>query len=170
MESNKEKQFLKIYDELADKVFRHCYFRLSDREKAKDAVQKVFCRFWEYLEKHDDQISNAKALVFRIANNLIIDHYRNKKDESLDALQADGFDVANDDYEAIMTMLSGRELTALLDCLKKSYRDVIVMRYIDDLPVQEIAGIISERENTVSVRIHRGLKELKKIIENEKHD
>ncbi len=158
--TDKENDFLKVYEDLADPVFRHCYFRLSDREKAKDLVQEIFKRFWECLGK--EKIGNTKALVFKIANNLIIDSYRKKKEESLDELTERGFDIGSDEHEAILASVMGRELTSMLDKLSDTYRDLIVMRYIDDLPVYEIASIIGLSENIVSVRIHRGLTLLRK--------
>ncbi len=158
--TDKEKKFLKVYEDLADPVFRHCYFRLSDREKAKDVVQETFKRFWEYLGK--EKIENTKAFVFKIANNLIIDSYRKKKEESLDTLTEEGFDVRSDDHEAILNSVMGRELTSMLDQLSDTYRDLIVMRYIDDLPIYEIASVTGLNENVVSVRIHRGLALLRK--------
>lgn len=147
---------MKAYEDLADPVFRHCYFRLSDREKAKDLAQETFKRLWDYLKKTEN-IDNMKALVYRIANNLIIDTYRKKKEESLDSLEEEGFDAPSDDHEAILNSVMGRELMSMLDQLNETYRDVIVMRYIDDLPVHEIAVILGISENAVSVRIHRGL-------------
>ncbi len=159
-DTDKEKEFLKAYEDLADSVFRHCYFRLSDREKAKDLAQETFKRFWECLGK--EKIENTKAFVFRIANNLIIDSYRKKKEESLDALAEGGFDVRSDDHEAILNSVMGRELMSMLDQLSDTYRDLIVMRYIDDLPIYEIASITGLSENAVSVRIHRGLALLRK--------
>ena len=162
LDTNKDKEndFLKVYEDLADSVFRHCYFRLSDREKAKDIVQETFKRFWENFGK--EKIENTKAFVFKIANNLIIDSYRKKKEESLDTLMEDGFDVGSDEHEAILSSVMGRELKSMLDKLSDTYRDLIVMRYIDDLPVYEIASITGLSESAVSVRIHRGLALLRK--------
>ena len=160
-DTERENKFLEVYEDLADPVFRHCYFRLSDREKAKDLVQETFKRLWESMDKNQT-IGNYRAFVFRIANNLIIDSYRKKKEESLDTLQDEGYDVSSDDHEIILKSVMGREVMALLDQLGGTYRDVIVMRFIDDLPVYEIAVILGVSENVVSVRIHRGLALLRK--------
>ncbi len=161
----RENKFLRAYGDLADPVFRHCFYRLSDREKAKDLVQDTFKRLWDFLQK-DEEIENMKALVFRIANNLIIDSYRKKKEESLDTMEEEGFDVPSQDHEAILQSVMGRELMTMLDQIREIYRDVIVMRYIDDLPVQEIARMLGVSENVVSVRIYRGLAELRKHNSN----
>lgn len=166
MIDNKEQQFLKLYDEFSDLVFRHCYFRVSDREKAKDLTQETFKKLWICMSE-GITIRHNKAFIFKITNNLIIDSYRKKKDESLDKLQEEaGFDPANHDHENILNMISGHELIKLLDSLKSEYRDAIVMRYIDDLTPKEIAVITGESENVISVRIHRGLQKIKTIIQS----
>ncbi len=155
---NREKEFLHVYEDLADSLFRHCYFRLSDREKAKDLVQDSFKRLWEYMDDHE--LENAKAVLFRIANNLIIDSYRKKKDDSLDSLQEAGFDPGEDDQD-ILNLATQKDLTSLLEKLDERQRDILVMRYLDDLPVYEIAKAMGLSENVVSVRIHRALKKLR---------
>jgi len=158
-----ERQFLELYENLAEPLFRHCYFRLSDREKARDLMQESFTRTWERLVD-GEKIKNLKAFVYRVANNLIIDIYRKKKESSLDLLQEDGFDPGSDDHEAILSMIAERELVEILGNLDDKYRQVIVMRYIDDLVPREIAGIVGETENTVSVRLHRGLHKVRDLI------
>lgn len=158
--TDKENVFLKIYEDLADPIFRHFYFRISDREKAKDLMQETFKRFWENLAK--EEIENPKAFLYKVADNLIVDTYRKKKEESLDTLMEDGFDVGSDDHEAILSSVMGRELTSMLEQLSDTHRNLIVMRYIDDLPVYEIASITGLSENVISVRIHRGLALLRK--------
>ena len=153
LDNEQEKNFLQLYEDFAEPVVRHCYFRLSNREQLVSG----------------EKIMNLKAFVYRVANNLIIDNYRKKKDSSLDELQAGGFDPGVDDHENIMSMIAGKELVQLLDGLDDKYRQVIVMRYVDDLAPREIAGIVGETENTVSVRLHRGLhkeRDLIKLQEN----
>jgi len=156
---------MQMYDDFADAVFRHCYFRLSDRDKAKDAMQDTFKRIWQYMAK-GGEIDNKKAFVFKIANNLIIDSYRKKKEESLDAMMDGGFDVGEDNTESIMTLMFAKKIEELLESLNDKYREVIIMRYIDGFSPKEIAEITSETENNVSVRIYRGLKKLRELVES----
>lgn len=166
-----ERQFLKLYEDLAEPIFRHCYFRLSDRERARDIMQESFTRTWEQLTD-GVEIKNLKAFVYRVANNLIIDTYRKKKESSLDALQEDGFDPGTDDHENILSMIAEKELVELLDSLNDKYRQVIIMRYIDGLPPREIAAVIGETENVISVRLHRGLHQVRDLIKQQesKHE
>src|SRR5690349_19793406 len=61
-------QFLQAYDEFADPIFRHCYFRVFRRDRAKELVQETFLRAWEY-QLQGKPIENIRAFLYRIANN-----------------------------------------------------------------------------------------------------
>lgn len=158
-------QFLQAYDDFADAIFRHCYYRVSDRERARDIMQETFTRTWEYIATRNGQIENIRAFLYRIANNLIIDEYRKKKTNSLDELLDKGFDPGHDEETDIHTAIAAREIIALFDKLDISYRKVLIMRYIDDIAPKEIADILGESENAISVRLHRGIKKIKELME-----
>ena len=128
-------------------------------------MKDTFKRIWQYMAK-GGEIDNKKAFVFKIANNLIIDSYRKKKEESLDAMMDGGFDVGEDNTESIMTLMFAKKIEELLESLNDKYREVIIMRYIDGFSPKEIAEITSETENNVSVRIYRGLKKLRELVES----
>ncbi|MEK7125222.1 MAG: RNA polymerase sigma factor [Patescibacteria group bacterium] len=161
--NNTEKIFLEGYDALADALFRHCYFRMSDRERAKDIVQDAFVKTWRYLAAGKG-IHNLKAFLYRVVDNEIIDYSRKRKEQSLDALMEEGFDVGSLDTEMRIERLDAKRALAYLDYLDERSRQVVVMRFIDDLGPKQIAEVTGERENIISVRIHRALAKLRKII------
>lgn len=168
-----EQEFIKTYDQFADAIFRHCFFRISDREKAKDIAQVSFVRLWDYMSQ-GKEIDNMRAFLYRIANNLIIDEYRKKKDESLDRMRdEEGFDVGFEPRHDIETKDEYARAQVLLDHLPDKYREALVMRHIDGLSVKDIARLTHETENVISVRIHRAIEKLKALSEqkqNEKHN
>src|SRR3989344_6415935 len=83
--AGRETQFLEAYDKYADAIFRYCYYRVFDRDKANDYVQEAYCRTWKYLMQ-GNQIENIRAFLYRTANNIIIDESRKKKSFSLDQI------------------------------------------------------------------------------------
>lgn len=160
-----KKAFHEAYELHADALFRFSYYKLSDREKAKDIVQDTFVRFWEYIAA-DGHVENVKAFLYRIANNAIIDNYRKKKELSLDLLEEDGFEpVDHEAHQKVAQNLDSRIALELVNKLGDKERSIILMRYVDGLSVKEIAEITDERENTISVKIHRALKELHELFE-----
>ena len=163
-----ETKFLEAYEDYSDAIFRHCYFRLSDRAKAQSVMQETFLRAWEYLES-GKEVKNLRALLYKIANNLIIDRYRAKKTLSVEALIDEGFTFGVDDRDKLQDHIAGKEILAVLQELDGLYREAMVLRYVDDLSVQEISEVLGESENAISVRLHRGLKKLKALLNSSGH-
>jgi len=165
-----EQAFTVAFDEFGDALFRHCFFRVSDRERAKEIVQDTFMKTWDYVAK-GGEVKQYKAFLYRVANNLIIDEYRKKKSESLDALlEQDGvqegtFDELHyeDNLEEQLDLArEAEQLKKELKSLPEEYQAPVTMRYIDGLSPKEIAEALGESTNTISVRIHRGIARLKK--------
>ena len=134
-----------------------------NREKARDLTQEAFIKAWTYL-KDGKEVQNLKAFIYRVANNLIIDDVRKKKEASLDALAENGFDPSLGTQTSEENRIDGLILKETLQLLDEEYREVVYMRYIENLQPREIAEILNESVNIISVRIHRGLKKLKKIL------
>lgn len=169
-----QKQFEAVFEKHSDELFRHCFLRLSDRERALELTQETFLRAWEYTTRREE-VRQWRAFLYRILNNLIVDEYRKHKSQSLDALLEqeetqvavegvllrDEVDVLED---AMVRFDSARAMVALKQ-LAEPYRGVLVCRYIDGLSPREIAECMQESENTISVRIHRGLKKLRLMLE-----
>jgi RNA polymerase sigma-70 factor (ECF subfamily) len=164
-----EDQFEQAYTDYSDAIFRHCAFRLMDREKGKDLMQETFMRMWNFIEE-GKQVDNMRAFLYRIANNLIVDDVRKRKTVSLETLQEAGWDPGHDGLQTAQDHL---ELGRILDILKDldpSHREVIVMRYIDGLNPADIAEILGESANTISVRLHRAIKHAKAYLQSPKLD
>ncbi len=158
-----EREFLAAYDAYSDAIFRHCYFRSFDRERGKDLMQETFMRVWQYLAK-GGEVQNMRAFLYRVANNLLADEARKKKEMSLDKLQEEGFDPGKDETPLMQSKIEHSRVMQSISHLDKSYRDMIVMRYVSELSPSEIAEVTGESANTVSVRIYRGLKQLRSFL------
>ena len=165
---SQEEAFLTAFDAYAEALFRHAYFRVSDREKAKDLVSDAYAKTWDYVAK-GNHVDDFRPFLYRTLNRLIIDEYRRKKTESLDAL-LDEQDVPEGAFEELVQgsreetelALDAQRIPELLTSMPYAYREVVVLRYLDGLMPQEIADMLNEPVNTVSVRIHRGVAWLKK--------
>lgn len=172
-EDRVRQEFAKAYDKFSDAIFRHCYFRLSNRERAKEIMQETFVRVWDYAGRGNKiEFTKIKPLLYKTASNLLIDEYRKNKNElSLDQLKEKGFEIAEDTKMA-QKANEGMEIEKIkkvLDTLDEKHREVIIMRYIDKLEPKEIAEAIGDTPNNVSVKINRGIKQIKRYIENERN-
>lgn len=156
-------KFTDAFNRHSDALFRHSFFRVSNRQIAIDLVQEAFTKTWVQITK-GEVILNFQSYLYHVLNNLIIDHYRKKKSLSLDSLADVGFDPVGTGAFEIESSAEHEQIMKVLDTLPKSDRDVIVMRYIDGLPVKHIAQVLNESENGVSVKLHRAIKKMKTIF------
>ena len=163
MKREMEERFIKACEENADALFRYSFFKVSDRELAKDLVQETFMRTWNYIAQ-GHEIENLRAFFYRTLTNLIIDEYRKNKPLSLDKLFEGGFDLKAEELEGLENRLDGEMALKILDKIGRPYADVIYLKYVEDLSNGEIAKALGETENGVAVKIHRGLKKIKEIF------
>ena len=158
-----KKEFLAVYDNHADAVYRRCLFKTSEHEIALDLMQESFTRTWDYLAEGKD-VRNVKAFVFTVANNLIKDHYKKKKSIPMaDMGDFDPHQIA-DQVENINDKVQVEEVIRALQQLKESDRDILTLSILDGFGPKEIGKIINERENTVSVRLHRARSRLRSVL------
>lgn len=163
MNTDKERQFTEAYTLYADAIFRYCYYRIFDREKAKDYMQEAYMRTWKYLSE-GKEVENIRAFLYRTAGNIIIDESRKKKATSLDFMMEKGFTPKTDSRQKTEDHFMGKEILRVIKELDEKYRDVIIMKYVDDLSTKEIAFALNETENNVYVRLSRGLEKVKEIL------
>lgn len=159
-----DEQFLQAYDTFADAIFRHCALRVGDRESARDLMQETFLKAWDAARK-GLEIQNMRAFLYKIANNLIIDTYRRDRGQaSLEEMEEQtGFDPVDLTQDPLRTY-AGSEIVSMLQNLEEPYRTAIVLRYIDGLEPRDIAELLGVSPNVISVRIHRGLKNLSTLL------
>jgi RNA polymerase sigma-70 factor, ECF subfamily len=166
MKKKNSEIFLNIYNEHVDGVFRFCFYKTSDRDTALDITQEVFSKIWEYMKK-GGKLDNVKAFVYSTANRKIIDWYRTKKVSiSLDSLSEAGFEFKGESRDHAVK-LDGEKALLLLKDMDDIYREVLLLRFVEELSVREIAEVLGETENNISVRIHRGMEKLRKIYSEE---
>lgn len=166
MKTNITHIFETIYENESDTIFRFCVTRVSDREQALDITQEVFVRLWQTLCR-GEKVLNNKAFLFKITRNLIVDWYRKKKSVSLEGMMAhnegiESFVIDEASFDNLEVGPEGRFLIDKINDLSPTSRDPVYLRFVEGLSPQEIADILGVSANTASVRISRGLIELRK--------
>ena len=173
METPEEQAFLQAFEAHADALFRHAYFRVSDRERAYDLTQDTYLKAWDYVQK-GGAVKQYKSFLYRILHNLIIDEYRKKSPRSLDELLENETTAAATEAKlsegSIRETEEGIDERQLIESIKaripelpEDYRVALTLRFIDDLSTGEIADMVGVSENVISVRIHRGIAKLRAL-------
>ncbi|KPJ70758.1 hypothetical protein AMJ51_01040 [Microgenomates bacterium DG_75] len=161
--ANLRKAFSKIYDQYIDKIYRFIFLKVNSQEIAQDLCSETFLRTWEkFSQGKGNPIENPQAFLYQTARNLVIDYYREKgKTQTVSADLTPIVDprenlaekaMWNSDFQTIRTALAG---------LKEDYQNVIIWHYLDDLPISEVARLLSRTEEATRVLLHRALKNLK---------
>jgi RNA polymerase sigma-70 factor (ECF subfamily) len=169
--------FAELVDLYKDKIYHLAYRMLNNKHEAEDAVQETFLRVYTNLHRYDEQ-QKFSTWIFRIGTNHCIDRLRKRKHSaySLDAEMPDG--EGNDYY----SMLPGNEDTPekqiilsetqlqirkAIDALPEKYKSVVILRYLQDMSLQEISDVLDMPVTTVKTRVHRGREYLRKRLEQE---
>lgn len=159
---NTEAQFNEAYREYADEIFRFCHYRVFDRERAKDITQETFIKTWKQMAD-GVEIKNVRAFLYRVARNLVIDASRKKTTTSLEDLAEAGFEPAAETTNH-HDIIDGATAITYIQKLDPMYREVLLLRFVHDFSPKEIAEHLEETQNVISVRINRGLKQLKNLM------
>lgn len=171
MKDNKQQQyadqFMEYYEKYSDDIFKFCMVKTRNRELSLDITQDTFMKFWEYIIKGTN-IENERPLLYRIARNLVIDNYRKKKDILVEDFSDSSFQdqLRFDNQQNLEDKIDGEKAITLLQKLPESISEIINLRFIHDFSITEIAKTINMEPKTVSVYLHRGLKKLRKILED----
>ncbi len=151
--------FMEAFDSYSDAIFRFCVVKVSDTERAEDMTQEVFMRFWKSLQEGKD-ITNPRAFLYTIASNLAKDWYKRKKSESLDVHIDNGFTPEGKDLSPA-TLAEYQEALAAMADLEERDREVLYLRFVEGLEPKQIADILGETANVISVRLNRAMAKLR---------
>lgn len=162
IQSSAEKLFTDLFADYGDAIFRFCIVKVSNVDIAEDMTQEVFMRFWGYLKAGTD-VANPRALLYTIANNLAKDWYKKKKSDSLDDQIEQGYAPVEKSPNAEI-LASHREVIGALEHLDEKDREVMVLRFVEGLDPKDIAALLEETANVISVRINRATKRLQTIL------
>jgi len=160
-----EQAFAKFYDNYRESIYRFVLLRVSDKERAEDITTNAFIKIYDYL-RGGNKIENFRALLYQIARNLIIDFYRQKRQEtfSIDDFKEKNISEERSLEKEIDTKLTLEKIKKNLKRLPGSDQEIIILRFVEGLSFKEISKILDINEDTAKQRSHRALKRLKELI------
>lgn len=150
------------------RLFRYLLHLTADRERAEDFFQETWLRVLERGHQYDGKWK-FEAWLFAIARNLVLDWHRRKKPQSIESLAGPDehakFEVKDEQSESPLELVLNAETTfsvqQSLDKIPAIYREVLVLRFQEEMRLEEIAGVTGAPISTVKSRLYRGLEALK---------
>lgn len=141
-----------------DKIYRYCYLRVHNRETAEDLTQETFLRYLEHPQYHS--MDKTLQLLYTIAGNLCTDEFRKgNAAEMPDDISSD-IDIEEDVLNNVLLKQALAELSDM-------DREMILLRYINEVPVNVIAGLYNMSRFAVTRRIKKTLESLSKNLGKE---
>jgi RNA polymerase sigma-70 factor (ECF subfamily) len=152
-----------FYDLYVKRIYRFIFFKVNSVSDTQDITSEVFLKVWQYL-KEGKEVKNLNAFVYLIARNSVVDFFRARQRQA-ENLQTDGLpEVADKNQDLLGRQILESDLNSTLkglNNLKDEYREIIVLRFLDELSISEIAEVLNKSKGSVRILLHRALKALK---------
>jgi RNA polymerase sigma-70 factor (ECF subfamily) len=162
----------RLIEQYQHRLFRYLVYLAGNRALAEDLFQETWVRVLERGRQYDGH-SPFETWLFAIGRHLLIDTLRRRSPSSLDALRdpeegAPPFEPPAADpsaYELLAGQEQAARMAAAIACVPAVFREVLVLRFQEDLKLQEISAVVGAPVATVKSRLYRGLNALKQQLE-----
>jgi len=153
------------------RLLRYLISITGNRATAEDIFQETWLRVLERGNQYSEQWK-FEVWLFSIARHLVIDWSRRKKSDSLDALMnpEDGAPFeppasTASPFDDVLASEAASRMAHVLGRIPAAYREVLTLRFQEDLALEEMAKIIKAPLSTVKSRLYRGLEALRPVLE-----
>ncbi len=157
------------------RLVRYLVYFLGRREDINDLVQETWLRVLQHGNSYDG-VSRFEPWLFTIARNLALDHVRRRRVSSLDSDSEEEhaeahapLSNARSPFEDAARTEDAERVAKSLATLQSVYREALVLRFQEDLSLQEIAAVVGASVSTVASRVYRGLAVLRTQMEGGPH-
>lgn len=144
-----------------EKLLRYCYMLTKDRNLAEDIVQEAYLRFWQSHSYRET--GRELAYLYTIARNLCMDEFRKPRAEDIEGYK----EIQGDSRYEPENKLDQLDLSAALEKLPPELRELILLRYTNEMNVTDIAKIVGMSRFAVHRRLKEGLQILKELLGGE---
>ena len=142
-----------------------------DEDTMEDILQNSFIKIWKNLNSYDDSIE-VSSFVFSIIRNETVSFWRKEKSQNniRKEVGTDTGEYQDDDYELSENseLHADNGIRKILDKMPEKYREILILKYFENMDYEEISDILKIPEGTVATRINRAKTHFAKIAENEK--
>lgn len=156
-----------LYDSHRERTFRYVWSRVYDVRLAEDITGEVFMRMVERLHTYEPGETPLQAWLYRIARNLIIDQYRKRgrfAEGPLHEVIELTMDFDHNPSVIVEQQLTVERIRLALDRLEPAQRDVVELRFLGGLSLNEVATVLDKTVPSVKTLQHRGLLALRTAL------
>ena len=156
-----------LYDQYVDRIYAYIYHRVGQAEIAEDLTGQVFMRMLEAIGAGRPWRTSFSGWLYRIAHNLVIDHYRRRQRHAFveldDAVPVQAVD--GDPLRMAQLRLDSQRLREALRTLTDEQSQVIVLRFLEELSIAEVAQMMGKTEGAIKALQYRAVLALRRVME-----
>jgi RNA polymerase sigma-70 factor (ECF subfamily) len=158
--------FAELYDRHVVRVYRHIYYLVGDASVAEDLTAQTFLKAWEAIDRYKERGAPIVAWLLRISHNLTVSYLRSRRDHSeLDEAYVDQKRSGNPE-EVLEQTTDEKSVRDAVLRLRDEQRQVIMLRFVEELDYREVAAMIGKSVPAVRVIQHRALGNLRKLMQD----
>lgn len=164
---SKEAKLAALYESCYDRIARYAFARLGNQADAEDLAGEVFLRALESLDSYKERGVPMQAWLFKIAHNLLVDHFRKSEKRKTFSLDAVEVKAESDPEEQAMAELEVARVVRALDKLTESQQKVIELRFFGELTSEEAGHVLNKRPGAVRELQSAAIKALRNVVNEE---
>lgn len=154
-----------LYDQYQPQIYRFIFLKVSHKEEAEDLTHQVFLSAWQNIARYEERNLPFSSWLYRIARNKVIDHYRTSRhhrplDEALNLISSDEQLDQATDKSLRLDLIRQTLLQATPE-----QQDVLIMRFVEDMPIKEVADSLGKTPGAVKLIQFRAINKIKKILQ-----
>jgi len=162
-----DKALAEVYDSYSPAIYRYAVRLLGEVDLAEECVAETFSRFLMVLHSGNGPREHLQAYLYRVAHNWITDRYRRQPPPALPLdpeLIADG---EREPSQAVAREMEHQRVRSALSLLTPDQRQVITLKYLEDLGNDEIASVLGKPVGAVKALQHRAIQSLRRLLLSE---
>lgn len=149
-----------LYERYVDTIYTYIHYRVESAEIAEDLTSEVFLRMVRNLRGFTDRGLPFKAWLFRIAANLVTDHYRHSNKRTIMPIHEYFESDDPNPFEQVVEDQEQRDIQLALKTLPAQYQDLLILHFVDDLSYDEIVKVMNKSPAALRAMQYRALKSL----------
>src|SRR5690348_13516465 len=162
-----QEAFAQLYHAYVEKIYKYIYYKVGNPCEAEDLCEQVFLKAWEAIGRYRWCGYPFSSWLYKLAHNLVVDHYRTRRDlvplNDVVLTPEDG----NDPEQALHVAVETAELKAAISQLTGEQKQVIALKFIEGYKNNEIAEMMNKKEGAIRALQYRALRSLQTILEAE---
>lgn len=162
-----EQAYSRFFEQQKSTIYAYLLVRTRDTGLAEDLTAEAFVELWKIISDREKrtEITSLRGLLFTIAKHRLIDHFRrNPKGRVLTDEYLENVEAGTNFLDALEIQVEMTEVRRVLIEMPQIYKEVITLRYLQELEFDEVAASLGKSTGAVRVLLHRAIRELRKRL------